>query len=125
MSPDLDGMLRGENDKGRYVMAITRCHLMQANTSTNLDLFREEFKNRGVAGISAVEAVNGQLSNDPSKWYPRAIPIRKIVFREAWTIGEHDMDSPTIQADDNPIIPESRKEDAPILKLLERKRNNA
>lgn len=125
VSPDLDGMLRGENDKGRYVMAITRCHLMQANTSTNLELFREEFKNRGVAGISAVEAVNGQLSNDPSKWYPRAIPIRKIVFREAWTIGEHDMDSPAIQADDNPIIPESRKEDAPILKLLERKRNNA
>ena len=122
VSPDLDDILRGDKDKGYYVMAITRCHLMQANTNRSLEAFREHFKRCGVAGISAVEALNNQLSKDLSKWYPRVIPIRKIVFREAWTIGEHDVDSPAIQADNDPIIPESHKYDAPILKLLERKR---
>ena len=66
-----------------------------------------------------------QLSSDGSKWYPNVIPIRKITFREAWTVGENDLDSPAIQPDDNPIIPEAHKTDAPILKLLERKRQYA
>jgi hypothetical protein len=125
VNPDVDSMLRDDKDKGRYVMAVSRFHLMQAQSNLNLEMFRSAYKDFSYAGISAAEIDGNQLSSDGSKWYPRVIPIRKITFREAWTIGEHDLDSPAIQPDDNPIIPEAHKTDAPILKLLERKRQYA
>ena len=44
---------------------------------------------------------------------------RKIEFREAWTIGVGDIDSPGVLPDDDPIIP-ARVSDAPVCKLLGR-----
>ena len=54
--------------------------------------------------------------------YDNLIPLRNVVFREAWEVGINDMDNATILPDDDPIIPEEHLNDAPVLELLEKKR---
>ena len=51
-----------------------------------------------------------------------SLPIKDIVFREAWTIAENTLEQVAIQASDNPIIPEAHKNDAPVVKVLEKRR---
>lgn len=113
-----------EQLKGRYVMQATRFHTMQAETSENIDRFRDAFEQRHKCGISAV-AFSTDLEEtlfDKEKRYDRIIPISNVVFREAWEVGVNDMDSSTILPDDDPIIPDEHLKDAPVLELLEKKK---
>ncbi len=45
-----------------------------------------------------------------------------LYLRDAWQVGRNDLDSIGIQPDDDPIIP-SEQLNAPVLELLELKRN--
>lgn len=124
---DILSMRDIEMKEGRYVMQATRFHTMQPETTENIDRFRDAFEKCHKCGISAV-ALSTNLEEtlfDKEKRYNRIIPITNIVFREAWEVGVNDVDSPTILPDDDPIIPESHKIDAPVLELLKRKRNNS
>ena len=109
-------------DSGRYVVATSRFHLMQAKDSRNLDMFERLYSKYHFAGISAVEIDNAQMSSDPEKRYPHVIPVTNIEFREAWTIGENDPDSMAILPTDRPVIPNGYENDAPVLKLIEIKK---
>lgn len=109
-------------DSGRYVVATSRFHLMQAKDSRNLDMFERLYSKYHFAGISAVEIDNAQMSSDPEKRYPHVIPVTNIEFREAWTIGENDPDSMAILPTDRPVIPNGHENDAPVLKLIEVKK---
>ena len=109
-------------DSGRYVVATSRFHLMQAKDNRNLDMFERLYSKYHFAGISAVEIDNAQMSSDPEKRYPHVIPVTNIEFREAWTIGENDPDSMAILPTDRPVIPNGHENDAPVLKLIEVKK---
>lgn len=109
-------------DSGRYVVATSRFHLMQAKDSRNLDMFERLYSKYHFAGISAVEIDNALMSSDPEKRYPHVIPVTNIEFREAWTIGENDPDSMAILPTDRPVIPNEHENDAPVLKLIEVKK---
>lgn len=123
VSPNVEEMVEDESIKQRYVMTITRHRRMEVVSDNNMQMFKREFELFKVAGITAAEIdENNQMSEDLAKRYPKVIPVQNIVYREAWTIGEHDVDMPAIQSSDNPIIPEEHKIDAPILKVLEKKR---
>lgn len=123
VSPDVEEMMSDETMRQRYVMTITRYRRMEVVSDKNMQMFKREFEMLKVAGITAAEIdENNQMSDDVAKRYPKVIPVQNIVYREAWTIGENDVDMPAIQGSDNPIIPEEHKDDAPILKVLERKR---
>ena len=121
---DIFSMSDIEKLKGRHIMQATRFHTMQAETSENIDRFRDAFEKRHKCGISAV-AFSTDLEKtlfDKGKRYDRIIPISNVVFREAWEVGINDMDSSTILPDDDPIIPDAHIEDAPVLELLKKKR---
>ena len=48
----------------------------------------------------------------------------KLYLRDAWAVGKNDLDSVGILPDDDPIIP-ADKPNAPVLELLEGKRNQS
>ena len=117
---DVFSMKEVEKLKGRYVMQATRFHTMEPETTENIDRFREAFEQRHLCGISAVEFSKNSEETmfNKEKRYNQVIPVRNIVFREAWEVGVNDMDSSTILPDDDPIIPDEHLNDAPVLELL-------
>ena len=123
IAPDIKKIFANDDNKdSRYVVASSRFHLMQPSDDTNIRMFREQYSKFHYAGISAAETVNNQLPSDINKRYPRVIPITNIEFREAWTIGENDPDSMAILPTDKPIIPQGKEQEAPVLKLIESKK---
>lgn len=126
ITPDLDEKSFREGMTERFVVSTSRIHTMQPDNSQNLDMFKKAFATFGYAGITAAKVVNGnQMTTNPAQRYGKIIPIRSIEFREAWTIGDKDLDMAAILADDHPIIPADRRADAPVLKLLEKRRERA
>lgn len=123
IAPDVKKMFANdENKESRYVVASSRFHLMQSSDDTNIRMFKEQYLKFHYAGLSAAETVNNQLPSDIDKRYPRVIPITNIEFREAWTIGENDPDSMAILPSDKPVIPQGKEKEAPVLKLIEAKK---
>lgn len=121
VTPEMNNLTLNENQ--RFVMTTSRFRLMEATTDKNLKMFREAYERFKYAGITAVEIdANNQMSSEPGKRYPKVIPIRNVRFLEAWTICEHDMEMAAIQATDHPVIPQEHLTDAPVLKVLEKKR---
>lgn len=105
----------------RYVTTTSRFHKMTPQNSQNLDMFKAYIHNRHECILTAVEisqdnqiVFNGKM--------PDGIPFSNIVFREAWEVGEGDIDSIVFLADDDPMIPIEHQTDAPVLKLLNKKR---
>lgn len=112
------GNLHGEGEAADIV-ATARHHTMIPTTTVHLDRFLDAVKHQGsyellpafIASPSAVpEIIEG-------------VAIRKdhIVVRHAWEIGMRDEDCGGIRPEDDPIIPDDVT-DAPVLKLLERLR---
>lgn len=124
LSPDINRVKEIDGENGRYVLMTSRYHLMQAQTNTNISLLKDDFAKFHFVGISACGIENGQMTNDPQKIYPRVIPIKDIVFREAWTIAVNTLEQVAIQASDNPIIPDVHEKDAPVVKVLEKRRKH-
>lgn len=121
---DIASLRELKQEKGRYVMQATRFHTMNAETSENIDTFRQEFERNHICLLSAV-AINEKKEMaiyEKDRRYDNLIPLRNVVFREAWEVGINDMDNATILPDDDPIIPEEHLNDAPVLELLEKKR---
>ena len=123
IAPDMKKIFENDENKfSRYVVAASRFHLMQTTDDTNMRMFKEQYTRFRFAGISAAEIENNQISSDGHKRYPHVIPVTSIEFREAWTIGENDPDSMAILPSDNPIIPKGKEGEAPVLKLIETKK---
>lgn len=123
VTPDMAKVL-GDNDKkdNRYVVAASRFHLMQAKDNLNVRYLKQAYLYKKFIGITAVALeANNQMSDDPSKRYPKAIPVKEVEFREAWTIGENEEASAAILATDKPVIPSEHITDAPVIQLLKRK----
>lgn len=124
VSPDMRKSLTEEDIKNhRYVVAASRFHLMQARDDLNIRYLREAYNMRQVVGITAIEMdSNNAMTQDPQRRYPKVIPVRDLEFREAWTIGVNDEASMAILPTDTPIIPEDRKEYAPVIELIQKKK---
>lgn len=52
-------------------------------------------------------------------YQPLSILKEKVVIRDAWEIGINDLDSSLIRQGDNPIIPKSEIEEAPVIELIQ------
>ena len=113
-----------ESLKGGHVSQMSRMHTMQASTSENIDNFRLYYERCHGCHIAAVymNNQNQMVLDDKTKRLEHLIPVRNVVFREAWEVGVNEIDSIAILPEDNPIIPEERLQDAPVLEVLEKKR---
>jgi len=109
------------DDVHKSFTTTSRLHMMTPKSSQNLDMFKAYMHNRHECILTAVEILqDNQIVVDEKM--PAGIPFSNIVFREAWEIGEMDIDSVVIMPNDHPIIPAEHQADAPVLKLLNKKR---
>lgn len=51
-------------------------------------------------------------------FFDYAIIKTSLIIKDAWEIGENDLEKAAIQKDDNPIIPDKYKNNAPVLDIL-------
>ena len=56
--------------------------------------------------------------NDIKPFLDKGIIKKNLIIRNAWEIGENDIDRVVINRNDRPIIPDGNT-DAPILKIIE------
>ena len=125
ITPDIKQILYQEiRRKERYIISSSRFHLMNAVSDENIKLLEDSYKKFSFIGLSASAIVNNKMSFDKEKRYNKIIPVRNVEFVEAWTIKENDVESVAILADDDVIIPAGREADAPVLAIIEKKKQN-
>ena len=123
LTPDVKTLMSSQkNKKERYVVSTSRFHLMTPITNENLIRLKQSYETFKFIGLSASTIVDNQMSFDVDKRYNKVIPIRNVVFREAWTIGLNEPESVAILSSDEVIIPSTHSNDAPVLEVISRKR---
>ena len=89
---------------------------MTPNKSTNLDNFKAYCKTGGKIKLCVMQIQNKQMKLDEQR-LQSSIVFSNFVFKNAWEIGENEIDSAGVLSTDNPIIPTEHKDDAPVLKI--------
>lgn len=99
-----------------YIFA-SRFHEMNASTPTNLD-----YMIKGFNFFRQYKLCPAKITNDGKvePFFDKAILKRSLFVKNAWEIGEYDLDFVVIKKGDSPIIPNDVV-DAPVLKVLKRK----
>lgn len=94
---------------------LTRFHKMDAKTPDNLNNLIFGFNHfKKYKLIPAY--INEKGAIEPI--FDRAIIKTSLVIKDAWEVGENDLERSVIQKNDNPIIPDEHKDNAPILAIL-------
>ncbi|MGM0589450.1 MAG: hypothetical protein ACQETE_13595 [Bacteroidota bacterium] len=103
----------------RYVTYYSRIHRMDAFSAKNIERFIEAYQKVGAYYLGPSFAPEGFDGSQPPQFDNQfLIGKRNIIIRNAYEIGTNDIDAVAITKDDDPIIPNKHKEDAPVLKLL-------
>lgn len=111
--------IHGNGSKGKEIVLLSRFHRMDAQDPKNLETFQDRYKRVGSYYI--LPAYLADVNSKPQVFYELAIHKHSIQIRPAWQVGENDPDSAAIGTEDTAIIP-PEVTDAPILRVLERKR---
>lgn len=94
---------------------LTRFHKMDAKTPDNLNNLVLGFKNFKKYKLIPA-SMNDKGGVDPI--FDKAITKTSLIIKDAWEIGVNDLERAVVQKDDNPVIPEKYKNNAPILEVL-------
>ena len=105
-----------DTSSSHYVV-VSRIHRMDPPDSRNLDNFRRRYQQFGKYILIPAHYQNAET--EPNPFFELGILKGEVRFREAWEIGENDVDVVAIEKDDNPIIPEG-VENPPVLTALAR-----
>ncbi|OBU32964.1 hypothetical protein [Photobacterium kishitanii] len=107
-----------KGNKSKQMTMISRIHTMTPNSTKNLDRFLQEYDKKGsfYFGCDAMLRGNSLDSHIPEF----GIIVHQLEVRQAWEIGENDLDCMAIFKDDEPYIP-TQIDSAPVIKLLSRK----
>ena len=109
-------------DKKKVFIFVSRINRMSPNTSTNLDNFITAYKRTGTFFLAPVRIIPSRgIPEMPSIQF--ALAKRQLDIREAWQIGENDLDLVALSKDDDPIVPEGVT-DPPVNKALMQKRSS-
>lgn len=105
----------GKISNGMYI-SNSRIHELNPQTSRNLDEIIKKYDS-----LKKYVIVPAQFDGktQPIIYFESAIFKSNLIIKNAWEIGEHDMDCVVIRKDDNPIVPDNAIE-IPIKKLLKR-----
>ena len=97
----------------KFFQIPTRFHQMTPKTSENLNNLIYGFK-----GFKKYKLFPASMdaSGGVEPFFDKGILKTSLTIKDAWEIGENDLEKVVIQKDDNPIIPDKHKDDAPILK---------
>lgn len=108
------------NNKGELTLATARIHKMGPKDSKSLEYLINQFNVRKEYKLYPAGKIFGE--NGFESYYNKGILKRELNIRNAWQIGEHDIDRVAIKENDNPIIPKDIN-DAPVLKILKKNIN--
>jgi hypothetical protein len=124
--PNKYGVVIGSNlpddsefERGREIVSISRVHHMDNTNPMNLRMFQERFERAGKFWLMAAYWPKEQAQ--PILYDTTIISKNSIRIAPAWQLGDNDLDSTAIGAEDDPIIPTTVL-NAPVLRLLERRK---
>jgi hypothetical protein len=104
---------------GFFYFTTSRFHEMNASTPSNLQLTLNGYEQYQKFTLYPAKVV-GQASIEP--YLDKGIQKQELIVRWAWEVGDNDIDSMAIKAEDDPYIP-TDVIDAPVLVVLKRKRS--
>jgi hypothetical protein len=116
ISPDF--MEKEKECDRHYVSFVCRNHTMTPKTNKNLSLLEQEFDRFGKCQLMPIEMKNGVA--DISRDFLGVFHFSKLIFKNAFEIAVGDEEEIALMSNDNPYIPDCHKDDAPVLKVLER-----
>lgn len=108
---------RKDLKEGRYYTTMCRKHTMTPNSTVNLDNF-EKLYNRFKGCWFTAFAMEPERHIIMPANFDDAFRFDKIEIRNAWEIGTHDLAKTALEHDDDPFIPEDKKDSAPINEVL-------
>ncbi len=87
----------------RFTSLGSRIHLMEPQSSFNLNRFLADYERHGRFGFASgvIEGLQMKSVN-----FGAVLGLKNLVVKDAWEIGRHDPDSVALLADTEPIIPE-------------------
>jgi hypothetical protein len=107
----------GDSKEKRYCTTMCRKHTMTPTTNTNLDNFERLFNLFGYCWFK-VFAIDSEKQIVMPLMFDDAFIFNKIEFRNAWEIGHNDFAKIALEIDDEPFIPEEKKDSAPIIEVM-------
>lgn len=100
---------------GKLFLLAARYNRMTPTSSINLDRFLDAYTRAGAYGLAPLAFSGADFSSiDPDL----IIFKRRLIARDAWTVGEQDPELICIDPDDDPIVP-AHVADPPIAGALE------
>ena len=102
--------------KPRYYQIMSRIHTMTPNQSTNLENFKTYCKTGEKIKLCVMQIRDKQMNLDAQRLMS-SIVFDNFVFKNAWEIGENEIDTAGILPTDNSIIPNGHEKDAPVLRI--------
>ena len=106
-----------ELKEGRYFASICRKHTMTPNNNWNIDTFEQLFKRFGGCWLSAFKLDDNRNIIMPDN-FNDVFKFINIEFRNAWEIDLNDAAILAMESDDEPFIPEDKKDTAPIVEVM-------
>lgn len=103
---------------GRYYTTLLRKHTMTPTTNENLKRFELEYSKFGGCWLMAFCIRDDKTIDNPSS-FERAYKFTNIEIIDAYKIDFNNPAKQALEPDDNPVIPGTMKENAPVLKVLE------
>lgn len=102
---------------GALYISVSRVHTLTAESQVNLDRFVESYKRFGLYLLAPALIIDSQTS--PRINFDLGIMKKAFFDRNAWEVGENDLDIAGITDDTKPIIP-SNATSPPVLKVIEK-----
>jgi hypothetical protein len=110
--------IENSQQSSKFFTIVSRIHEMNAENPANLNNLVDFFKT--MKKYTLFPARFSFQGNKIEPVFNKGILKTNLIVKDAWEIGENDLDRAVIKSGDNPIIPDSVKE-APILKILLKK----
>ncbi len=99
----------------KFFVVASRIHEMNANSPENLNNLIGLFNT--MKKYKLYPAKISQSGNHIEPFFDKGILKTTLIIKDAWEIGENDLDRVVIKENDKPIIPEGNTK-APVLKIL-------
>lgn len=90
---------------------------MTPNNNWNIDTFEQLFKRFGGCWLSAFQLDSNRNIIMPED-FNDAFKFTNVEFRNAWELGLNDTAIVAMEPDDEPFIPEDKKDIAPVVEVM-------
>ena len=110
-----------KDDVGRYLVVMCRKHTMTPDNTQNMDAFQYLYPRFGKCQIKALAIDENNRFEMPDD-LADAIEVSSVVIADAWRLTAGNSACNALEWDDDPFIPDSEKDTAPVLEVLKEMR---